>query len=165
MYCYLLVPTDEHYWQFGIVTACVCVPFFILVGSLNTTRGLHFWRHKVAIAVRDFFGWIFRRGRPRSTSDTDGYGQEDNKKAFDSPLPSRPTARPLPSIRPARKQARHTSVDSDHSQATSDFRGLGAERWPSITGQPSSQIASMIAGDVERRRTVTYGPEVSQGFP
>lgn len=161
------VPTDEHYWQFGIVTACVCVPFFILVGSLNTTRGLHFWRHKVFTAGRGFFSWVFRCGRPRSTIDSaDGYlGHEDNEKTFDPPLSPRHTARPIPRTRHARKQPKHMSIDSNLSRVIPDIPRPGNARRPSLTAQSSSQIASMWMGEVERKRTVTYGPEVAQGIP
>ncbi|PPJ53180.1 hypothetical protein CBER1_11678 [Cercospora berteroae] len=33
------MPEERQYWHFGIVTATVCVLFFILIGSLNTVRG------------------------------------------------------------------------------------------------------------------------------
>ena len=46
------MPTNEHYYAFGITLVTVCVPFFILVGTLNTTKGYEtfkigskrFWR-------------------------------------------------------------------------------------------------------------------------
>lgn len=154
------MPTDEHYWQFGIVTACVCIPFFILIGSLNTTRGLHFWRHKVVTVGKIFFSWISRSRRTKSLVDTDGLDHEDDEKRCDSPLSTRPTARPIPSTRYARNQAAKIAVTNEQSRATSELRRPGVERRPSLTAQPSSHIANMIAGEVERRRTVTYGPEV-----
>lgn len=55
------MPTEQHYWMFGLVTATVCVPFFVLIGSLNTTRGMDFWRSRTAgtfTAVCQFFKWL-----------------------------------------------------------------------------------------------------------
>lgn len=154
------MPTDEHYWQFGIVTACVCIPFFILIGSLNTTGGLHFWRHKVVTVCKSSFWWILKPRRTNSTVDMDGLEHEDDEKRCDSPLSTRPTAKPIPSTRYARNQAGRISVTTDHPRATSELRRPGVERRPSLTAQPTSHIANMIVGEAERRRTVTYGPEV-----
>lgn len=36
--------TDHDFTPFGITMATVCVPFFFLVGALNTTSGMQFWR-------------------------------------------------------------------------------------------------------------------------
>jgi hypothetical protein len=158
------VPTDGQYWQFGIVTACVCVPFFILVGSLNTTRGLHFWRHKVATAAQYIFGWIFRHGRPVADSESENCAKDDARNLHGPPIPPSASARAIRTTRHTKEQARHMSIDNTSSRTTSEFRRPGAEMRQSLTGQPTSQLASMIAGDLERRRTIAYGPDVSRGF-
>ncbi len=47
---YMLFKTfaNSHIFRiFAICTTSVCVPFFILVGSLNSKRGLHFWKNKI----------------------------------------------------------------------------------------------------------------------
>ncbi|KAK0942803.1 hypothetical protein LTR29_005712 [Friedmanniomyces endolithicus] len=62
------MPTERHYWTFGIATATICIPFFVLLGSLNSTRGMNFWRGKTVLLfhkTRDFFSWLHRGGRPR----------------------------------------------------------------------------------------------------
>lgn len=41
------MPTEHHYWPFGITMATVCIPFFCLVGSLNSTSGIAWWRKRV----------------------------------------------------------------------------------------------------------------------
>jgi len=48
------MPTAQHYWAFGITMATVCIPFFCLVGSLNSTTGMAWWRNK----TRTFFGFL-----------------------------------------------------------------------------------------------------------
>ncbi|KAL3426352.1 hypothetical protein PVAG01_03143 [Phlyctema vagabunda] len=35
--------TEHTFNTFGIVMATVCIPFFFLIGSLNTTQGMEFW--------------------------------------------------------------------------------------------------------------------------
>lgn len=68
------MPTSEHFWAFGIATATIRVPFFILIGSLDATRGRHFWRRKTDAAfdsVSAFLIGIFRFGRRRSNEHTD----------------------------------------------------------------------------------------------
>ncbi|KAK0982474.1 hypothetical protein LTR54_014704 [Friedmanniomyces endolithicus] len=62
------MPTERHYWTFGIATATICIPFFVLLGSLNSTRGMNFWRGKTVLLfhkTRDFFSWLHRGGRAR----------------------------------------------------------------------------------------------------
>ncbi|KAK0908711.1 hypothetical protein LTR91_003939 [Friedmanniomyces endolithicus] len=62
------MPTERHYWTFGIATATICIPFFVLLGSLNSTRGMNFWRGKTVLLfhkIREFFSWLLRGGRPR----------------------------------------------------------------------------------------------------
>lgn len=39
--------------------ATVCVPFFLLIGSLNTTSGMEFWRSK----WHQLLYWLFGRNR------------------------------------------------------------------------------------------------------
>lgn len=66
----------------------------------------------------------------------------------------------MPSTRYARNQAGKISATTEISRTTSELRRPGIERQPSPTAQPTSHIANMIAGEVERKRTVTYSPEV-----
>jgi hypothetical protein len=40
------MPSEGSFEPFGITMAAVCVPFFLLIGSLNTSSGFTFWRNK-----------------------------------------------------------------------------------------------------------------------
>ncbi|KAI7223907.1 hypothetical protein KC333_g217 [Hortaea werneckii] len=89
------MPTAQHYNTFGIVTAVVCVPFFVLIGSLNTTRGMHFWRQKSRIALHKlaiFIAWLFGCGRKRDDKEIDL--DEEELDVDIEPLPLRRSTTP-----------------------------------------------------------------------
>ncbi|KAK5109545.1 hypothetical protein LTR62_006896 [Meristemomyces frigidus] len=69
------MPTVEHYWMFGLVTATVCIPFFILIGSLNTKGGMHFWRTRTK-------GAFYSLGRAFRSL---GISKNDDRKVTSSP--------------------------------------------------------------------------------
>ncbi|KAL8947756.1 MAG: hypothetical protein Q9222_005996 [Ikaeria aurantiellina] len=48
------MPQDDNFRPFGIVTAVICAPTYFLIGSLNTTSGVQFWR----IKTKQFFAII-----------------------------------------------------------------------------------------------------------
>lgn len=50
------MPQDGGFHAFGVVTAVICLPTYMLIGSLNTTSGIHFWRRKTG----QFFSFIGR---------------------------------------------------------------------------------------------------------
>jgi hypothetical protein len=46
------------FWRFGLTTSLVCIPFFLLIGSLNTNVGMRFWLyqgHKLGAALEHLF--------------------------------------------------------------------------------------------------------------
>jgi hypothetical protein len=67
------MPTEHHYWAFGITIAAICIPFFCLIGTLSTSWGFEFGRQKSA-AVYAFF---VRRRRNKSKQGEDGEEDED----------------------------------------------------------------------------------------
>jgi hypothetical protein len=60
--------TDPHYWQFGVTLATVCVPFFLLIGFLNTESGYKYWARK----TKAFWRWVRSEPKERKPdADTD----------------------------------------------------------------------------------------------
>lgn len=56
------MPPNENFDRFGIVTACICLPTYLLIGSLNTTKGMAFWREEAAALWKRLVAicaWIF----------------------------------------------------------------------------------------------------------
>ena len=63
--------SPEHtHWEFGIVMATVCVPFFLLIGSLNTTKGYAFWKGK----SKAVYGLVLGKRKPKA-----GVASSDNE--------------------------------------------------------------------------------------
>jgi hypothetical protein len=55
--------TTPEFWQFGVTLATVCVPFFLLIGFLNTEAGYRIWMRK----TKELWNWL--RGRPQPAPD------------------------------------------------------------------------------------------------
>jgi hypothetical protein len=53
------MPSEHDFKNFGIVMGTVCVPFFVLIGFLNTTAGMEFWRDK----WHRILTWLTRKPR------------------------------------------------------------------------------------------------------
>ena len=75
------MPKDPNFWMFGVVLATVCIPFFVLIGSLNTTRGMRWWREKSRVGLKKvavFLAWMMERGWRRKRGVKHGGEDGDN---------------------------------------------------------------------------------------
>lgn len=52
--------TEASFWRFGVVMATVCVPFFLLIGSMNTNRGMRFWQENLHNILKYVWSWLGR---------------------------------------------------------------------------------------------------------
>lgn len=62
------MPTEHQFKWFGITMATVCIPFFLLIGSLNTTSGMEFWRSKWH-QIRDYISHLAAAAAAAVASD------------------------------------------------------------------------------------------------
>ncbi|RFU29241.1 hypothetical protein B7463_g7108, partial [Scytalidium lignicola] len=77
------MPTEHQFLSFAIVMTTVCVPFFLLIGSLNTIRGMEFWRMKTLMVIN----WITRKPSPKSHDDEEDDEDEAEREAWGVPKP------------------------------------------------------------------------------
>ncbi|KAL8821852.1 MAG: hypothetical protein Q9191_007227 [Dirinaria sp. TL-2023a] len=52
------MPTNDSFHPFAIVTVIICVPTYMLIGSLNTTTGLQFWTTKTRSFFHNVGKWL-----------------------------------------------------------------------------------------------------------
>lgn len=177
------MPTDKHYWfvvsdispspdkrgdlltigcirMFGIVLGTVCVPFFVLIGSMNTNKGMHFWRSRTKLAFEKagrFIAWMFGQGSNGSDlvsvksyeSDATGASlrrwssNQGLRRGQDYREPvSREDAQVRDEVRPTRTRSRTLSTEVLHN----------------VPDDQTSAVASMWSK--ERRRRLTYSEKV-----
>lgn len=78
------MPTERRFEHFGITMATVCIPFFLLIGSLNTTLGMRFWVGKWQRLV----SWVMRTpvSQDEETSDDEDETDDgENRKQKQKP--------------------------------------------------------------------------------
>lgn len=156
------MPTDEQYWNFGIVTACVCVPFFVLIGSLNSNRGMHFWSQKSRAVLRasaSLFAWLPGRGasQEKDVAVPDARNESRSKMG-----PRRISAKSATSLE-ARREVRLRTAPSSHDVQNIDSTDKGPLNRPAsrFTGNsaaalPTMQLASMIRHESRRTQRINY---------
>ena len=92
------MPNDASFWRFGIVMVTVCVPFFLLIGSMNTSSGMKFWTEHFG----SFWAYIIRhltwkkpksKGKSSRTSMTSDISNEIPQNLDRSPSASEGIAR------------------------------------------------------------------------
>jgi hypothetical protein len=84
---------DAGFWRFGVTMATVCVPFFLLIGSMNTSRGMQFWTeqaHKLFSLFWSCFTWWRQPTlRSRTNSMSTESGEEKMRKIHGRSLSAR----------------------------------------------------------------------------
>jgi hypothetical protein len=165
------MPTKPHFVAFAIVTATVCVPFFVLIGSLNSRRGMHFWRRRTSATwqkVSSFFRWL----TGREQSDTP---ELMSIKSFDSTQRSDTMRihRLSTSVQNQQDRNGRLSMGGDEVEAKRDGEGKEGNGFavpapkspvmrPTFSGERTSmsRIAEMWVDERERRRRLTYKEDV-----
>jgi hypothetical protein len=156
---------NAGFWRFGVVLVTVCVPFFLLIGSMNTNRGMRFWREQFGTAIvysSSIIVWPWRRLTKTKTAD-------DGEKS---------------SVEVPQKQARSLSASEGMARrmgrsANAGIGGTAAEKMPdsSINSNSSpspkkpepgriEEVAGLQAEHIEiRERTKGERSTQSQSSP
>ena len=155
------MPTDKHYWMFAIVTATVCVPFFVLIGSLNTNKGMRFWRNRTSAAfdgVGGAFSWLARCGKRRpdlvTVKSFDSESTASTGQLWRSRKES--VAPGLEVEDPATREEQQKRLDDWN--VTTRTRTMSAQNWNTMPLERTSTIATMWQN--ERKRRLRYSEEV-----
>ncbi|KAG9238885.1 hypothetical protein BJ875DRAFT_449779 [Amylocarpus encephaloides] len=64
------------FWPFAITLTTLCVPFFLLIGSMNTNRGMEFW----TVNVGRPFVHLFKRDPKKMIRSASMNSESDNEK-------------------------------------------------------------------------------------
>lgn len=59
--------TTPAFWQFGVTLVTVCVPFFALIGFLNTDSGYRIWMAK----TKQIWKWMHPPRKPKTEKDSE----------------------------------------------------------------------------------------------
>ncbi|KAM3081780.1 hypothetical protein ACMFMG_005226 [Clarireedia jacksonii] len=94
--------TEHNFGQFGITMVTVCIPFFVLIGFLNTTTGMQFWRSRWYRLAE----WVEQKLMPSSKIEN------DPKSKPTSYSDSRPSNPQIASQHPDRSSKTGSSVAS-----------------------------------------------------
>ena len=83
------MPTEPHFWPFGVVLASVCLPCFLLVGSMNTNAGMEFWRNMAKNVATLLQRKQRQRRIERSESQSSESETEIDKQALENERPNK----------------------------------------------------------------------------
>lgn len=112
--------TEHTFWEFGTVLVTVCVPFFLLIGSLNTTKGYEFWKARCKEVMRSSIWFLaFISGlAPRSSRPKNGQAREAEEEKQNSPRLSYSRRQSVSSDVRDRPQRSPTSTDMEKDDST-----------------------------------------------
>lgn len=158
--------------SFAVVTATVCIPFFVLIATLNTTRGMLFFRSKMGVLrhkIGTFFGWVGRRGTrdpeaglvPAKSFDSQATGISLKRWSSTQRAAIRRQVSDEPGSREemGRLGEDSTTFEGPISPTMRSTMTVPVERGGG-DGGGASRIAEMMMNERERRRRLTYSEDV-----
>lgn len=146
------MPTSPQYWTFGVVLVAVCVPFFILIGSLNTNSGMIFWRNRFRHAfvyimkLFAFLGQCFQKREkqaPQIGEEEEG-GEKDEQSRARAQREAEPTTHRNIFARDQRRVGSESSIEEGQLEYS-----------PRVGRTPTSKLAEMLKGKRQRASTET----------
>ena len=176
------MPTAKHYGIFGIVVATVCIPFFVLIGSLNTNRGMRFWRSRTKALFKQigaFFAWLAKGGRQeeqnlistksfesttsmpetRSGSGTWRLGRRSSTKQ-NQETRTRVRAQSDVDEPIGRENERQRKVEDGPPSSGPMSPRLGQRPSLTVATEPASRLAEMWLDERDRKRRLRYRDEM-----
>lgn len=148
------MPQSPSFWQFGVVLVAVCVPFFVLIGSLNSNRGMMFWQHRVEYVYAKLvtlFGWFSRRWAKKQKDE-----QECEKEEDEADARSVSTARPrLPRTDDSSFGEQDENGRQTAGRASDESPRHEGTESRAIKRASSSKLASMLKGEKKKGRAFT----------
>lgn len=127
------MPTEHSFWEFGTVLVTVSMPFFLLIGSLNTTKGYEFWKARCKEVIRTsvwflafMSGLAPKSSRPVRGQAPEGEDEKDNKSQRS--YSRRQSASSDARIPPLRSPA-STDMEKDETIDGSEDGGRRKQKW------------------------------------
>ncbi|KAH7018670.1 hypothetical protein B0J12DRAFT_586041 [Macrophomina phaseolina] len=123
------MPTEHSFWEFGTVLVTVCVPFFLLIGSLNTTKGYEFWKARCKEVMKSCLWFLaFVSGlSPKSSRPKNGQAREAEEQRSQA---SYPHLRNISAeIRNRQQRSPSIEMEKDNSLEGSDSGGKERKKW------------------------------------
>jgi len=150
------MPTEHFFKNFGVVMGTVCVPFFVLIGFLNTTAGMEFWRdkwHRVQ-------AWVTGTPKMAKTFSTNPEEVERTKRRSLSMTEAQ-------AIRKAQiKQFKSSSASTLHEHNGKEASGSAAHQRPSVVSAVAVTDSDSGRGKEESHQIAVVGstekPETSE---
>lgn len=175
------MPARHDYRDFAIVVAVVCVPFFILIGSLNTTRGMNFWRMRTKAVfnrIGVFFAWLARGAKNRepdlisaksfaSTTSASGTRSRSwslgRRTSTEQRQMQRARASTLedadePTVREGEREQQRKVEDGPPPDPVSPR--LFNRPTHTVATEPASRLAEMWLDERDRRRRLKYKEDI-----
>lgn len=151
------MPNKGAWHAFAYVTVAICLPFFVLIGSLNTHKGMVFWRSRtraVFSAIGNFFNWV--AGREKKEPEL------ISARTFDSQVSAngsfhRSRTKGVDNIESDEPRTREQQRRSMEAGLATSITFAPGTRPPSAPPAPQSRIAEMLMD--ERKRRLRYNSE------
>lgn len=144
------MPEDAGFWPFGLTLAAVCVPFFFLIGSMNTSSGMEWWRGNFG----KFGRWIGGKGDEQVMAETDSDdGMDDGKGGTKTSGHAHKNGNVK-----ADSEAKKPKRIQQSGRSLSAVEGI-KQRTGQFVTSPPVQNGTTHTGP-ERERTISFGKEI-----
>jgi hypothetical protein len=132
--------TEHDFGSFGITMATVCVPFFVLIGFLNTTTGMQFWRSRWYRLAE----WVESKFMPSSKTENDSKSKANLYSHLGPPSPK---------------------TSSQYSNHTSKIGSSAASSSENVLHPPQQTYSFATKEAIAARQELTNNPGPKKPIP